>query len=293
MTERRGGLKTGMPEMIKAGGQLTKAMAESLMLSVIIATRRILDLPGPHTSYPETRAQLIEYLRLKQLGRSTLDQLLAFEARTNYHYWAAYKRILRIANLDFKSRVRERFVRELVSIPRARARGYSPANAAINYLHQRRLAICANINSQVGLLNIEGLIHVSSRSKGLGLLLDLSDQFKLADRERFLERCLKFEVKREDFVSKLGRQHVRYYYPSVDMVRQLEEIGRSADEQMLFYEGREMSVLEAYRKYTSSMNQVLTSGNVAEFEPLVYGAKADLDFVKTATNSMVRTTLIP
>ncbi len=52
------------------------------------------------------------------------------------------------------------------------------------------------------------MLHVARRKRTIGLLLHLSDQFKLADREIFLDMCSNKEFTVDDFVAARGRQGV-------------------------------------------------------------------------------------
>src|SRR5437879_6908888 len=112
-----------------------------MMLSRMVATRRITSRGGSRLQVLVNR-QLLEHARMMADSELTVSRALAYEARVSGLYWSAYKTMLRVSGLQFQSRVRDRFVREIVQSIRARARGYSPANAAINYLHQRRLLLC-------------------------------------------------------------------------------------------------------------------------------------------------------
>jgi len=274
-------------EKLRADKRVVLAISNALILSIIIATRRASGLLQPNASKHEVEAQLTEYQRFKWSASPTLDEILGYEARVSLHYWSLYKSLLRVATLGFSSRVRDRFVREVVHNSRARARGYSPANAAINYLHQRRLVLCRSVNVEAGLPSSEGFIHVAERKSGLGLLLDMVDPFKLSDREMFLQSCLRREFGPEDFVSRVGRQRVRFYFPSVETIRRLEEVGRKADEQLAWYAGEELKLMDVYRKYAASVKQLLSSLELANFQPFIYGTKQDMEWMNQATKPIV------
>jgi len=265
------------------GEEMTRAIAESLLRSVIIATRRVLTLDGRELAPELLRRQLLEYERFKQdLPHSNLDELLAYEARVSNQYWKAYKLRLRIVGLDFKSRVRDRFVREIVYSARARARGYSPVNAGINYLHQRRLLKCRMANAGLGLGwdGFEGLLHVARRKQTIGLLLDLSDQFKLADREVFLNKCSEREFAVADFVVARGRHGVRFYFPSSEAVQKLERAGQEADQQVFRYGEEELPLEEVYLKYAKSFVNAVETQDLKSFVPFAYGSREDHEWLR-------------
>jgi hypothetical protein len=250
---------------------------ESLMLSVIIATKRIADRGGRPLQVLVNR-QLLEYRRMVIDEEMSVSRALAYEARVNNLYWSAYKAMLRVSGLDFKSRVRDRFVRELVQNTRARARGYSPANAGINYLHQRRLVRCraANAEAGIGWIGCEGIFHIATRKPSIGLLLDLSDSFRLADREAFLVESLSFRMSREDFVARLGRHRLWFFFPSVEGLEKLENIGAGADKTHVSYAGHELELTVAYQECVNSFVDAVRNRNTDLFRPFIYGASEDL-----------------
>jgi len=268
------------------GERAAEVIADSLIRSVIIATRRILTIQGRQLQPELTRRQLLEYARFKLDSRlGNLDVLLAYEARVSNQYWKAYKLRLRIVGLDFKSRVRDRFVREIVRTPRARARGYSPVNAGINYLHQRRLFRCRLVNARMGLGwdGFEGIIHVARRKQAIGLLLDLSDQFKLADREIFLGMCAKNEVTAEDFVGARGRQGVRFYFPSSVGIEKLEQAGQAADQLSVYYDKHDRPLTEAYEKYVESFVVSIDNESPESLVTFAYGSQGDHEWLSGAS----------
>ena len=267
---------------LNADRALAKLMTESLLLSVIVATKRIAELGG-RLLRENVERQLMEYERMRCETNLSSTKMLAYEARVNNLYWKNYKTMLKAVGLDFRSRVRDRFVREFVQSIRARARGYSPANSAINYLHQRRLILCrrANALSGIGWIGSEGVVHFASRKPTIGLLLDLSDSFKLADREGFLKASLTSQITREDFVGKVGRQGLRFYYPTVNCIGKLETIGSEADNDVVNYQGGDLPLNVAYEKYVAAFVRAVSNRSLESFEPFIYARKAELDWVRT------------
>ena len=201
----------------------------------------------------------------------------------NNLYWSAYKTMLRVSGLDFKSRVRDRFVRELVDSPRARARGYSPANAGINYLHQRRLVRCraANAKAGIGWIGCEGIFHIAERKPSIGLLLDLSDSFRLGDREAFLVESLRFKISREDFVARPGRHKLWFFFPSAEGVEKLESIGSNADIMRVNYAGHELELTAAYQEFVKSFVEAVNEKELKHLRPFIYGTREDLRWLET------------
>jgi hypothetical protein len=260
---------------------LRRKLTESLMLSVIVATKRVADRGGSPLRLSVNR-QLLEYRRMKAETALSLSKALAYEARVNNQYWNVYKTLLRASGLEFKSRVRDRFVREFVNSIRGRARGYSHANAGINYLHQRRLLQCRMVNARAGIgwIGCEGVVHVASRRPSIGLLLDLSDPFKLADRERFLDMSLRFEMSQEDFVSRLGRQRVWYFYPSRDGITKLDIIGEEADQLHVNCQGKDVALMKAYEHYVSSFVGAINAKS-DDFHPFIYGTSEERGWLES------------
>ena len=268
--------------ILRQDSRLRRRLSESLLLSVIVATRHIADRGGQTLKVLVNR-QLLEYKRMMSDRELGVTRALAYEARVSNLYWSAYKTMLRVSGLDFKSRVRDRYVRELVETARARSRGYSQANAGINYLHQRRLTQCRFANAQAGIgwIGCEGILHVANRKPPIGLLLDLSDPFKLADRQSFLIESLRFKISREDFVARLGRHRLWFFFPSVEGVEKLEDIGSNADKVQMTYDGREMELTAAYREYVNSFVETVTKCDPSILHPFVYGATDDLGWLET------------
>jgi hypothetical protein len=261
---------------LEQNSPLRSKLLESAMLSTIVATRRIASMGGPPLQILVNR-QLLECTRMKGDARMTLSRALAYEARVNGLYWSAYKAMLRASGLDFQSRVRDRFVREIVQSVRARARGYSPANAAINYLHQRRLLLCrlANARAGIGWVGCEGVLHVAKREPSIGLMLDLSDSLRLADRESFLNATLRREVSREDFVARLGRHRTWFYHPTQEMIGRLDLLGAQADQVRIHYGDKDTTVSGAYDQFVESFVRAVQVADLNHFVPFVYGDDDD------------------
>ncbi|MGH9920312.1 MAG: hypothetical protein ACRD6W_15775, partial [Nitrososphaerales archaeon] len=276
---------SGFVENLHALGQsaeLRRRLSEPLLLSVIVATKRIADRGGRELRVLVNR-QLLEYERMLKDEDLSVTKALAYEARVNNLYWSAYKTMLRVSGLDFKSRVRDRFVRELVDSARARARGYSPANAGINYLHQRRLIRCRATNARAGIgwIGCEGIFHIAKRKPSIGLLLDLSDSFKLADREAFLVESLSFKISREHFVARPGRHRLWFFFPSAEGVEKLENIGSNADNMRVNYAGRECKLTTAYQEFVKSFVDAVNKKEIENLRPFIYGTREDLLWLDT------------
>ena len=154
-----------------------------------------------------------------------------------------------------------------------RARGYTAVDAAINYLHQRRLFKARSINVELGLdYNPgEGFLHRKRwNPDGLGLILDLIDPFKFADREKLLGVILDVSLNWRDFYGATDRHGARFYYPKSEAVGVLEKVGETADKMSMNYEGVGLTLLEAYRSMATSLIQNLSAGTPKSFTPFVY-----------------------
>ena len=143
---------------------------------------------------------------------------------------------------------------------------------------------CRLVNAKLGLSwdGFEGIIHVARRRQAIGLMLDLSDQFKLADREILLEMCAKQEVTADDFVGARGRQGVRFYFPSNVGIQKLERAEQTADQLLVFYDQYEMPLLEAYEKYIESFIAAVESRSPESLLPFTYGSKGDYEWFQQA-----------
>jgi hypothetical protein len=269
---------------LEQNSPLRKRLLESVMLSTIIATRRLARRGGEQLQVLPNR-QLLEYFRMRGEAKLTISRALAYEARVNILYWSIYKTLLRMQGLEFQSRVRDRFVREIVNSITARARGYSPANAAINFLHQRRLLLCrqANVRTGIGWVGCEGVLHVAKREPSIGLLLDLSDSFKLADREFLLNAVIRREVSREDFVARPGKHRVWFFHPTQEMIGKLDLVGSDADSLRVDYRSREATLTGAYEEFATSFVKAVEGGDLGQFHPFVYGDHEDKAWIESRT----------
>jgi CRISPR/Cas system-associated endonuclease Cas1 len=146
-------------------------------------------------------------------------------------------------------------------------------DAAINYLHQRRLFKARSVNMELGLdYNPgEGFLHRKRwNPEGLGLILDLIDPFKFADREKLLEAVLDVSVNWRDFYSSTDRHGARLYYPKEEAVGVLEALGDAADKTSVSHQGAQITLVEAYRNTVSTLIQNLQAGTPLSFAPFVY-----------------------
>lgn len=188
-------------------------------------------------------------------------------------YWECYYLPIRAEFQRSGPRKKARFVREFVNDPMGRARGYTAVDAAINYLHQRRLSKARLMNVQLGLdYNPgEGFLHRKRwNPEGLGLVLDLIDPFKFADREKLLGTIIDFSLNWRDFYSATDRHGARFYYPKSVAVGVLEGAGEAADGMLVSYGRSQVKLVEAYRDMVSSLIQNLQAGTLTSFKPFVY-----------------------
>ncbi len=200
-------------------------------------------------------------------------ELLTHEARIMKGYWASYDRALDIVFARFGPRKKSRFVREYITDPAGRAKGYTAVDAAINYLHQRRLFKCSFTNVEVGLgwKTGDGLLHRrNENSRGMGLLLDLADPLKFADRENLLKAFLGYRINWRDFRMTADRKGVTYYYPSDEALVILEAIGEEADNISVVYSGSSVRLTEGYRLAAERLLQVLSSKSPGSYEPFIF-----------------------
>ena len=243
------------------------AMAES----TIHATERVDIRARIHHVQLET--SLTEQRRfLRRLKLAPVNRSLNYEGSMMKWYWSCYDLALKTGMQRFGPRKKARFVREYVESPTGRARGYTAVDAAINYLHQRRLFKFREVNAELGLSTYpgEGFLHRRRwKPQNLGLLLDLADPFKFADREMLLDAFLTITVNWRDFHSATDRKGVRFYYPNPNIVPQLEIIGTKADKLLVNYKDKTMTLMAAYGKTISDLIQSLETSPMS-FEPFVY-----------------------
>jgi len=234
--------------------QLSKAMGQS----AVNATKRIIEIARLHPSEVGSAITLQEKY-LAQVGTASPNRLLTLEALIMRQYWRCYGAALKDAQQWFGPRKRSRFVRELVGDPAGKARGYSAMDAAINYLHQRRLRQAERINAEVGFPGTcDGFLHRERyNSRGIGLLLDMIDPFKFADREVLLAFVLSGGLSWRDFVLEKDRRGSTFYYPNKNGRRILDQVGRDADATVVIRGNNRSSLVEAYRDAATRILEVL------------------------------------
>jgi len=139
-------------------------------------------------------------------------------------------------------------------------------DSAINCLHQRRLRQAERVNREVGYAGrCDGFLHRRHHnSRRNGLVFDLIDPFKFADREELLLVALDRGLTWENFGIETDRRGSTFYYPMSSSLRKLNEIGESADNLVVEYEGRAMRLIAAYRLHAERMLERLGAQRVSE-----------------------------
>ncbi len=236
-------------DKLAATTDITKRFSMAMAESSRNATLRLMEIAGlPQSAIRQAVAIQEKYIGL--IEGASQSQLLTYEALIMKEYWRCYGVALKLGQQWFGPRKRSRFVREFVEDPAGRARGYSPADAAINYLHQRRLRQAKRINAEIGFPGTsDGFLHKERyNSRGVGLLFDLIDPFKFADREFLLIVVLNGGISWRDFKLEHDRRGSTFYYPSQDGKRFLDRVGHDADESVVVYRGDRRSLLGAYKE---------------------------------------------
>jgi CRISPR/Cas system-associated endonuclease Cas1 len=249
--------------------QLSVAMAQS----ALAATKRLVAFANVYRGDAEPLMVRQErYLAL--IKDADHSKLLPYEAQVMKQYWLCYGLALRgVPEIWLGPRKRSRFVRESVGDPSGRARGYSPMDAAINYLHQRRLRQAERINQEVGFPGAcDGFLHKEQyNSRKIGLLLDMIDPFKFADREELLLVCLNRGLTWREFRIEKDRRGSSFYYPMAPAISKLDQAGMAADALVVRQQGIGTRLTEAYEKLATDLLQTIQSGEeAAEFNPFVF-----------------------
>lgn len=202
------------------------------------------------------------------------SKLLPYEAQIMKQYWFCYALALRgVPDMWIGPRKKSRFVREFARNPSERARGYSPVDAAINYLHQRRLRQAERINQEAGFPGTcDGFLHREQyNSRKIGLLLDMIDPFKFVDREELLLVLLNQGLSWRDFTIEKDRRGSSFYYPTAAAVARLNQVGSDADDLVVQYMGVASSLADAYGMFASSLLTAIEKrGFQQNFEPFAY-----------------------
>jgi len=90
-------------------------------------------------------------------------------------------------------------------------------------------------------------------SRRTGLIFDMIDSFKFADREELLLVVLDQGLTWRDFRTEPDRRGTNFYYPRSSAISKLDEIGAAADSLMVRYSGQAMPLGEAYRLFAKSL----------------------------------------
>jgi len=259
-------------KVVASHPEFLRKMSLAMAQSCIHATERI----GPIAKIRDEDILAItrrQKLWMRRLENEPPSRFLVYEAAVMREYWNCYYLPLKAAFQRSGPRKKARFVREYVADPVGRARGYTAVDAAINYLHQRRLFKASSINMQLGLdYNPgEGFLHRKRwNPEGFGLILDLIDPFKFADREKLLGVILDVSLNWRDFYSATDRHGARFYYPKPEAVGVMEKVGEAADGMLVSYDGVQMALAEAYRNTVSALIQNLQAGTPTAFVPFTY-----------------------
>ncbi len=259
-------------DIVRSQPEFIRGMALAMAQSAINATGRVASLArleGSHVQASIARQKAV----MRRLERVPPSRFLAHEALVMKEYWGTYHLALNSVLQRSGPRKKARFVREYVTTPTGRARGYTAMDAAINYLHQRRLFKARSVNVQLGLDPDpgEGFLHRKRwNPEGLGLNLDLIDPFKFADREKLLEAVLDFSVNWRDFYSSTDRHGARFYYPRPEVVGVLETVGEAADGVVVSRGEREITLMEAYKDTVQTLVKNLKARTSHSFKPFEY-----------------------
>ncbi len=269
-------------KIVREDPEFIRGLALAMAKSAIVATRRIVAV----AKFGVSDAEQLEREQtgfMRRLRRAPPKQFLVYEALIMKRYWRGFDMALRGALARFGPRKKSRFVRDYVTNPAGRARGYSAVDAAINYLHQRRLYRARLVNLKLGLEwnPGEGFLHRKTKNKeGLGLILDLIDPFKFADREKLLEAVLSYELNWRDFYIAADRQGIKFYYPRPEAIDILELIGAEADNIQVYYDEKAVPLHEAYELSTSKLIQALQAESHQLYMPFLFGSQTDLSRIQ-------------
>ena len=269
---RRYDIAPAVKEIATSNPEFLRKMSVAMIQSAIHAT----ELITSQTKIPEAEVQdsiTKQRMWLRRIEGVRPSKFLICEAMVMKEYWKCYYFPLKGALQRSGPRKKARFVREFVTDPVGRARGYTAVDAAINYLHQRRLLKARSINVQLSLdYNPgEGFLHRKKwNPDGLGLILDLIDPFKFADREKLLRAILDVSLNWRDFYGATDRHGARFYYPKPEALGVLEKVGEAADAMSVSYGGVQVALIEAYRNTVSTLIQNLQAGTPLSFTPFVY-----------------------
>jgi ribosomal protein L37AE/L43A len=260
-------------DRLAATTDIARRLSGAMAQSARNATLRVIEIARLHeSSFGRAIVNQEKYIAL--IDQAGPTQFLTYEALIMKEYWRCYGEALRLAQQWFGPRKKSRFVPEFVEDPAGRARGYSPLDAAVNYLHQRRLRQAERNNAAVGFSGTcDGFLHKERHnSRGIGLLLDMIDPFKFSDREMLLAVVLNGGISWRDFGLENDRRGSTFYYPASSGRGKLDLAGADADNMVVSYRSRQMPVSEALKELASGLLGALdaVSPDNAPLEPFVF-----------------------
>jgi hypothetical protein len=246
-----------------------RSLTAAMIASTINATERLGNIAGIQSSLMEAAVQ--EQQRILRRLERVPDSFTNYEALTMKEYWKVFKTAVESRGQYFGPRVRSRFVRDYVDEPNGRSRGYTTVDAGVNHLHHRRLIKTILTNNREGISTAgEGFIHVRIlKERRHGLLLDIIDPQKLADREKLVEHIVKFDVNWRDFHTASDRHGRNFYYPRMEIISTLEKVSDEADAIMVSYRGQRLKLTEAYAQSITNLAAFLT-GRTDSFVPFAF-----------------------
>jgi len=254
----------------------TGALAQALTLSNILSRAGFALALSEMVGEADGTAWHILDFYLRALGTLDPELLRSYEGLAGVHMWAQVKEVMNQKRFNLTSRVAERWVRETLSKPGVRIAAYSDSNCLINYVFLQCVLELRKLTGQTGLgyIGTSGVIHhrqSKSALDAIGLVLDLTDNFKLVYLLKLLEAIKTDQITPQDVDYFYGRARKKIYYVRRDALPKLEELCSNAERVPVYYADQERPLVEAYQMFVTQFERFL--GKL-----LVFGATSTIKY---------------
>ena len=177
------------------------------------------------------------YVQLEQIRRCskhpTIEQLRTAERIIANQYWQVCKQIFRQIGFHLSSRKLMRYVKEFLEYPFRGSKGYTPGNTLINNIHKIRYEHLRELLRRYG-FGYECPGCAEHTNPKFGLVLDLADLVKVADRFTLIQAIINQEITAEDLYSILGRHNQEIYLVKRKAFRKLVRIIEETDRKYIY-----------------------------------------------------------
>ncbi|MBN1330545.1 MAG: hypothetical protein JXA54_13810 [Candidatus Heimdallarchaeota archaeon] len=189
---------------------------------------------------------------------------MLLEAQSNKYFFELLKVIGKLVGLWTRGRVSSRLVKKLfLSYKRNRSYAYSPFDTILNQLMRTFRSKIEEVFHQIGLdpkFLGQGLFHrrkTKSDIDKLGLFFDLIEPVRVLVLVTMYEAMMDQKLTNEDYSFVLGEHGEEIYHIKNSSQEKIKQLVDSALEKPVYYLGKEVSFIEAFKLYLESFRRVL------------------------------------